>query len=112
MVGSGDRMQERRGARRHAQQAHPVIAADERLADYQPYWAARADVLAQLGQDEAAQAYERAMGLTTDDAVRRFLAERLAAARSRATGTVRLSSVAADEHAVQHRFPGRRQRPS
>src|SRR5262249_13394312 len=27
------------------------IADDQRLADYQPYWAARADVLAQLGRD-------------------------------------------------------------
>ena len=68
------------------------IAADPRLVDYQPYWAARADVLAQLGRSEAAQAYERALGLTRDDAVRRFLAERSAAARSRPVGVARLPS--------------------
>jgi RNA polymerase sigma-70 factor (ECF subfamily) len=56
-----------------------VVAADPRLADYQPYWAARADVLAQLGRREAAPAYQRAMGLTSDQAVRRFLADRCAA---------------------------------
>ncbi len=55
------------------------VGADPRLADYQPYWAARADILAQLGQREAALAYERALGLTSDDAVRRFLAGRRAA---------------------------------
>jgi RNA polymerase sigma-70 factor, ECF subfamily len=65
------------------------IAADRRLVDYQPYWAARADVLAQLGRGDAAQAYERALGLTTDDAIRRFLAERSATARSRATAVAR-----------------------
>jgi RNA polymerase sigma-70 factor, ECF subfamily len=59
------------------------VAADQRLVDYQPYWAARADILARLGRCDAAQAYERALGLTTDDAIRRFLAERSAAVRSR-----------------------------
>ena len=86
------------------------IADDHRLADYQPYWAARADVLAQLGRDEAAQAYERAMGLTTDDAVRRFLAERSAAARSRSIGIACRSSIAAGEDAARQRLAGRRQR--
>src|SRR5262249_31161489 len=88
------------------------IADDYRLADYQPYWAARADVLAQLGRDEAAQAYERAMGLATDDAVRRFLAERSAAARSRAIDIVRPSSIMAGKNAPRHRVPRRRQRTS
>ena len=55
------------------------IAADQRIVDYQPYWAARADILAQLGRSDAVQAYERALGLTTDDAVRDFLVARRAA---------------------------------
>jgi len=53
------------------------IAADKRLADYQPHWAARAGVLADLGRGEAARAaYDRAIGLERDPAVRRFLAGR------------------------------------
>ena len=56
------------------------IAADTRLADYQPYWAARAELLAQTRvRDEARSAYERAIGLERDAAVRRFLQRRLAA---------------------------------
>lgn len=50
------------------------LAGDTRLAQYQPYWAARAGLLARVGQRQAAdQAYERAMGLETDSAVREFL---------------------------------------
>ena len=50
------------------------IAGDPRLAEYQPYWAARAGLLARLGQAEAAEAaYRLAIGLETDPAVRRFL---------------------------------------
>lgn len=57
-----------------------TIADDRRLADYQPYWAARAGILARLGAvQEAALAYERAIGLERDPAVRAFLAERKAA---------------------------------
>ena len=52
-------------------------AADGRLADYQPYWAARADLLARTGDAAAADAaYERALGLESDPAVRRFLQRR------------------------------------
>ena len=52
-------------------------AADARLADYQPYWAARADLLARIGDATAADtAYERAIGLEADPAVRRFLQRR------------------------------------
>ena len=44
------------------------------LAEYQPYWAARAALLARAQQHEAAaEAYGRAIGLATDPAVRRFL---------------------------------------
>jgi RNA polymerase sigma-70 factor, ECF subfamily len=51
---------------------------DPRLADYQPYWAARAGLLARSGlADQAAAAYRRAIGLETDPAVRRFLQGRL-----------------------------------
>ena len=58
------------------------IAADVRLAEYQPYWAARADLLARTGAHrEAHDAYEIAIGLERDDSVRRFLRR-----RQRATG--------------------------
>jgi RNA polymerase sigma-70 factor (ECF subfamily) len=61
-----------------------AIASDPRLADYQPYWAARAGLLAQLGEVEGADAaYQRAIGLERDRAVRRFLEQRRAALRQR-----------------------------
>jgi len=51
-----------------------AIGADARLADYQPYWAARAGLLARCGDAPAADAaYARAIGLEADPAVRRFL---------------------------------------
>ena len=50
--------------------AHSVIS-------YQPYWAVRADMLRQLNcVHEAAEAFDRAIGLTDDHAVRAFLLER------------------------------------
>src|SRR5205823_4070358 len=50
-------------------------AADGRLAEYQPYWAARAELLAKTGAHaEARHAYEIAIGLERDASVRRFLA--------------------------------------
>jgi RNA polymerase sigma-70 factor (ECF subfamily) len=59
-----------------------AIAADRRLGDYQPYWAARAGLLAQSGDAAGADAaFERAIGLESDPAVRRFLARRRAALR-------------------------------
>jgi predicted RNA polymerase sigma factor len=62
-----------------ALQAMPTIAADPRLTDYQPYWAARAELLARNGEtDEARRAYEIAIGLERDAAVRRFLQRRQA----------------------------------
>ncbi len=49
-------------------------ADDPRLADYQPYWAARADLLARAGATaQALRAYDLAIGLERDPAVRRFL---------------------------------------
>jgi RNA polymerase sigma-70 factor (ECF subfamily) len=57
-----------------------TVAADPRLNDYQPYWAARANLLAQAGDRAGAvAAYDRAIGLEADDAVRRFLQQRRAA---------------------------------
>jgi RNA polymerase sigma-70 factor (ECF subfamily) len=57
-----------------------LLADDPRLADYQPYWAARAGLLARTGSaGEAAAAYRRAIGLEADPAVRRFLQGRLSA---------------------------------
>ncbi|MEO5755900.1 MAG: RNA polymerase sigma factor [Mesorhizobium sp.] len=56
------------------------LSGDSRLADYQPYWAARAGLLARLGRTaDAAEAYDRATGLERDPAVRRFLQARRAA---------------------------------
>jgi RNA polymerase sigma-70 factor, ECF subfamily len=53
------------------------IQDDSRLDQYQPYWAARAGLLAKLGQVDAADlAYERAIGLERDPAVRLFLQQR------------------------------------
>lgn len=60
--------------------ALPAIDEDRRLADYQPYWAARARLLAQTGdRAAAADAYERAIGLERDAAVTRFLQRQRAA---------------------------------
>jgi RNA polymerase sigma-70 factor (ECF subfamily) len=53
------------------------VAADVRLTEYQPYWAARAELLAKTGAyTEARRAYEIAIGLERDPAVRRFLQRR------------------------------------
>jgi len=59
------------------------LSDEPRLADYQPYWAARADLLARAGDiAKAADAYERAIGLESDAAVRRFLQRRRAELRA------------------------------
>ena len=59
-------------------------ADDPRLSEYQPYWAARADLLARAGATrEALAAYELAIGLERDPAARRFL-QRQSAALSKA----------------------------
>ncbi len=60
-----------------ALEAMQEIAGDARLAEYQPYWAARAELLAKTGaHGEARRAYEIAIGLERDPAVRRFLQRR------------------------------------
>lgn len=57
-----------------------ALAAEGKLADYQPYWAARAELARRLGDaEQARQAYQLAIGLERDEAVRRFLQGRLAA---------------------------------
>jgi len=46
----------------------------ERLHDHQPYWAARARLLADAGHHEAARAaYSKAIGLSDDPAIREYL---------------------------------------
>jgi RNA polymerase sigma-70 factor (ECF subfamily) len=62
------------------------LSADPQLAQYQPYWVTRAELLARTGATEAAhQAYDVAIGLERDPAVRRFLQRRQAAPRPLAT---------------------------
>ena len=57
--------------------AMPDAASDPRLNEYQPYWAARAELLAKCGSHaEAREAYDIAIGLERDPAVRRFLQRR------------------------------------
>ena len=63
-----------------ALEALRAVAADPRLAQYQPYWAARAELLARTGATVGARdAYDIAIGLERDPAVRRFLQQRRAA---------------------------------
>ena len=58
------------------------IARDARMAAYQPYWAARADLLARLGRRASADAaYAQAILLEPDTAVRRFLEQQRASIR-------------------------------
>jgi predicted RNA polymerase sigma factor len=47
------------------------------VSSYQPYWAVRAHLLQRLGKiSDAADAFDRAIGLAEDPAVRRFLLQR------------------------------------
>jgi RNA polymerase sigma-70 factor (ECF subfamily) len=63
-----------------ALEAMPDVSSDARLAEYQPYWAARAELLARAGdRGEARRAYDIAIGLERDPAVRRFLQQRQSA---------------------------------
>jgi RNA polymerase sigma-70 factor (ECF subfamily) len=58
-----------------------ALEDEPRLSDYQPYWAALAHLLARCGWEaEAADAYQRAIGLERDPAVRAFLQRRAAQA--------------------------------
>ena len=61
-----------------------ALAGDTRLAEYQPHWAARAELLARNGAVAAAQqAYAQAIGLQRDPALRRYLQQRAAALAER-----------------------------
>lgn len=56
------------------------LASDARLKQYQPYWAARAELHARSGAtDEALRAYDLAIALELDPSVREFLESRRAA---------------------------------
>lgn len=56
-----------------------LLENDKRMADYQPYWALRGQVLAKTGDHAGAyEALTLAMGLSTDAAVRAWLAARRA----------------------------------
>ena len=53
------------------------VSGDPRIASYQPYWAARAELLTRTSaHSEARQAYEIAIGLERDPAVKQFLEQR------------------------------------
>jgi RNA polymerase sigma-70 factor (ECF subfamily) len=63
-------------------EAMPEALPENRLNEYQPYWAARAELLARQGAvDEARHAYDIATGLSSDPAIRRFLLKRREALR-------------------------------
>jgi RNA polymerase sigma-70 factor, ECF subfamily len=53
------------------------LSLDPRVLQYQPYWAARAELLAKAGANEKShEAYAMAIGLEQDPAIRRFLQKR------------------------------------
>jgi RNA polymerase sigma-70 factor (ECF subfamily) len=57
-----------------------AVAGEAAVERHQPWWALRAHLLARAGRRaEAAEAYARAIALTSDAAVTRFLQERAAA---------------------------------
>jgi RNA polymerase sigma-70 factor (ECF subfamily) len=63
-----------------------ALASDARLTEYQPYWAARAELLTRAGDTMAADhAFLLAIGLESDPAVRRFLQDRRATLRDTST---------------------------
>ena len=56
-----------------------ALSGEPRLQEYQPYWAARASLLARAGLlHAAAQPYQRAIGLESDAAIRHYLQSQLA----------------------------------
>ena len=58
------------------------LATDRRMADYQPYWAARGHLFARADRkNEAHEALSVAIGLSTDQAVREYLQKQLQALR-------------------------------
>jgi RNA polymerase sigma-70 factor (ECF subfamily) len=66
--------------------AMPDLSTDNRLAQYQPHWATRAELLARSGAfDEARHSYGIAIGLEQDPAVCRFLEMRRSALPAQST---------------------------
>ncbi len=60
-----------------------ALVEDPRLAEYQPYWAARAELLTRCGEPASADtAYAKAIALATDAATRQFLEARRSRARA------------------------------
>lgn len=56
------------------------ISTDKRVTDYQPYWAARAELLSRTGANaDALHAYDVAIGMERDPSVRQFLESKRAA---------------------------------
>ncbi len=54
-----------------------LVRADPRISEYQPYWAARAELLARIGANpESRHAYEIAIGLERDPSMRQYLDRR------------------------------------
>jgi RNA polymerase sigma-70 factor, ECF subfamily len=54
-----------------------TAGVDQRVESYQPYWAARANLLGRTGSPDAARhAYQLAIGLESDPAVREYLRRR------------------------------------
>ncbi len=61
-----------------------ALAQDARLERYQPWWAARAELLSRCGRGaEARLAYDRAIALASDGAAQAFLAQRREASDSK-----------------------------
>jgi RNA polymerase sigma-70 factor, ECF subfamily len=59
------------------------VSADVRVTEYQPYWAARAELLSRTGAiEEALHAYEVAIGMERDPSVQQFLEAKRATLRS------------------------------
>jgi len=57
-----------------------ALSADPRIREYQPWWAARAELLSRISAwTEASQAYEIALGLERDQSMRQYLERRRAA---------------------------------
>jgi RNA polymerase sigma-70 factor (ECF subfamily) len=55
-----------------------ALAADKRMTDYQPYWAARGHLAARASRkDDAHQSLILAIGLSSDEAVRQYLHKQL-----------------------------------
>jgi predicted RNA polymerase sigma factor len=62
----------------------PSLSANPVLSEYQPYWAARAELLTRCQKiEDAEEAYQRGKGLTCDPSARDFLDKRYADLRSR-----------------------------